>query len=148
VLSAQWNVLRDTNVDIPSRCESESNSGSYCDLFTLLKVLFAYSRGNGWLWQVGWVGVLGMKYDTWICCSGLRAHQTFLEMVTVLAHNQYRCIFSVDEAVQQLCTVARFTFISIINPIVKSLTQGQPSRVESLKMGMIGCPETLVFTAS
>jgi len=50
--------------------------------FTLLKVLFAYSRGNGWLWQVGWVGVLGMKYDAWVCCSGFRAHQTFLEMIT------------------------------------------------------------------
>jgi hypothetical protein len=31
-----------------------------------LKVLFAYSIGNGWFWQVGWVGVsiyLGVKYD-------------------------------------------------------------------------------------
>ena len=56
--------------------------------------------------------------------------------------------FLVDEAVQQICTVTRFTFISIINPIIKRLTQGQPSRVEPLKMGTIGCPETLVFTAS
>jgi len=105
VLSAQWNVLRDKNVDIPSRCASESNSGSYCDLFTLLKVRFAYSRDNEWLWQVGWVGIptyLGMKYDTWVCRSGFRTHQTFLETVT-----QLDAFFSVDEAVQQICTVDR-----------------------------------------
>jgi hypothetical protein len=51
-------------------------------------------RGNGWFWQVGWVGVptyLGVKYDTWVCHSGFRTHQTFLEMVT-----QFELSISID----------------------------------------------------
>lgn len=81
-------------------------------------MLFAYSRGNGWFWQVGWVGVptyLGVKYDTWVCRNGFRAHQTFLEIITQFELAiSIDAFFSVDEAVQIRC-VARFTFISMLN---------------------------------
>jgi len=82
-------------------------------------VLFAYSRGNGWFWQVGWVGVptyLGVKYDTLVCRSGFRAHQTFPEMVTQfeLTVGIDAFFFSVDEAVQ-MCSVIRFSFNSMLN---------------------------------
>jgi len=84
----------------------------------LLKVLFAYSRGNGWFWQVGWDGVPtyhGVKYDTWVCHSGFRAHQTFLEMVTQFEPTiSIDAFFSVDKAVQ-ICSITRFTFNSMLN---------------------------------
>jgi hypothetical protein len=52
---------------------------------------------------------------TWVCCSGYRAHQTFLEMVTQFELAiSIGAFFPVDEAVQ-ICSVARFTFNSMLN---------------------------------
>jgi hypothetical protein len=58
---------------------------------------------------------LGVKYDTWVCLSGFRIHQTFLEIVT-----QFEPTVSIDayfllQRLGQICSVARFTFNFMLN---------------------------------